>query len=189
MKKGWISLHRELQDCSIWTDEEPFDRRSAWVDLIMLANHKDKEIIFNGAPMIIKRGQYLTSIRKLSERWHWSVNRTVRYTDLLEKLNMIRKDSNNRRTLLTIVKYDVFQSVRNTDEYTDEYTGEYTGELQTIKKNNVNNVNKYARTRKPSVNDFKQGGLSDDVIEEFENLCLQDVNKNVIEFKREVNEC
>ena len=57
MKIGWIKLYRKIQDCDLWdSSEEPFDRRSAWVDLLLLANHDDKQIIFKGKPMIVKAG-------------------------------------------------------------------------------------------------------------------------------------
>lgn len=69
MSCGWIKLHRKLQDCWIWQENEPFDKRSAWVDLLLSANHSDKKILFNGELIIVKRGQVLTSIRKLSAKW------------------------------------------------------------------------------------------------------------------------
>ena len=119
---GWISLHRKVRECAIWTSDEPFDRRSAWVDLLMMANHEDTEIIFNGNPLTVKMGQRITSIRILAERWHWSVNKVRRYLELLQRLEMIHKESDNHRTLLTIVNYGKYQGMWNTDEYTDEYT-------------------------------------------------------------------
>ena len=37
MAIGWIKLHRKIQECDLWSSEdEPFDRRSAWVDLLFL---------------------------------------------------------------------------------------------------------------------------------------------------------
>lgn len=131
---GWIKLHRKLLDCIIWLDSEPFDRRSAWIDLLLLANHSDKEILFNGEPIVISQGQYLTSVRKLALRWKWSNDRTLRYLRLLEQLQMIHKDSDNYRTLITIVNYGVYQTVPNADKYTDEYTDK----SQTRKKERKN---------------------------------------------------
>lgn len=122
MNKGWIKIYRSILDCAIWEDGEPYDRRSAWIDLLLLCNHADKQIIFNGEPMTISRGQYLTSVRKLSERWHWSNDRTLRYLRLLEQLEMIKRSSDNSRTLLTLENYGLYQDTPNTDEYTDEYT-------------------------------------------------------------------
>lgn len=140
MNKGWICLHRQLLDCDIWNGDEPFDMRSAWIDLLLLCNHRDKQIIFDMKPLIVKRGQFVTSVRKLADRWNWSPNKTLRYLRLLEQLNMINKKSDNKKTVLTIIKYEVYQDNENTDGYTDEYTDEHTDESQTTIKNNETNI-------------------------------------------------
>lgn len=36
--KGWVKIHRAIEDSGIWQHKEPFDKRSAWIDLIMMAN-------------------------------------------------------------------------------------------------------------------------------------------------------
>ena len=113
--EGWIRLHRKIQDCDIWANGQPFDMRSAWVDLLILANHRDVDIVFDYEPMTVKRGQYLTSVRKLSARWSWSKDRTLKYLRLLESLGMIHRESNNQRTLITIDKYEVYQGCADTD--------------------------------------------------------------------------
>ena len=152
MQEGWILLHRKLQECEIWANSQPFDMRSAWVDLLLLANHKDAEIIFDYKPMTVKRGQYLTSVRKLSARWSWSKDRTLKYLRLLESLGMIHRDSTNQRTLITIDKYDVYQNEQDTDKDTkrtrvrtrnghESDTSKDTGSPQTINDNNENNDN------------------------------------------------
>ena len=38
--EGWIKLHRSISDNDLWTSE-PFSRGQAFVDLILLASHKD----------------------------------------------------------------------------------------------------------------------------------------------------
>ena len=128
MARGWIRIYRKIQECVLWDDFEAFDRRSAWIDLLLLANHEDKKIVFDGKPMTVKAGQRITSIRLLSERWHWSKDRVRRFLDLLEAEGMISKESDNRRTLLTIEKYSIYQGTCDTDEYTDKDTdGTQTG--------------------------------------------------------------
>lgn len=148
--KGWIRIHRRLQDCQIWVDNEPFDRRSAWIDLLMSANHEDKNIIFDYKSVTIKRGQYLTSVRKLGERWSWSKNRVLKYLRLLEALKMITKESDGRRTVITIENYDKFQSQQDsdvdsdmdTDVYADMDSGMDSGMPQTRMNKNEKNEKK-----------------------------------------------
>lgn len=120
MGSGWIKLHRKIQDCWIWADREPFDKRSAWIDLLITANHSDKKLLLNGELTTVKRGQILTSMRKLSEKWKWSVNKVYRFIKLLESDGMLQKESNKDRTLLTIINYGFYQHSENTNEYTNE---------------------------------------------------------------------
>ena len=128
MVNGWIKLHREIQDCWIWEDKEPFDKRSAWIDLLITANHSDKKILFNGELITIKRGQILTSVRRLSEKWKWSANKVYRFIKLLESDEMLQKESNKDRTLLTIVNYGFYQHLENSGEYTNGNSDEYTSD-------------------------------------------------------------
>lgn len=117
---GYIKLHRQIQDCWIW-DTGKFDKRSAWIDLLMLANHHDKKLIFNGEPVVITRGQFMTSIRKLAIRWDWSTSTVFDFLKILEDDNMIKKESDSHRTLLTIINYEVYQGVPNTDQTLTEH--------------------------------------------------------------------
>lgn len=109
MKKGYIKFYRQIQDCWIWDNDEPYDIRSAWSDLLLSANHADKSLLFDGNLMTITRGQLLTSIRKLSAKWKWSTSKVTHFLALLEKDNMITKESDTKKTLLTIVNYDIYQ--------------------------------------------------------------------------------
>ncbi len=139
MSSGWIKLYRQLQDCWIWLDKEPFDKRSAWVDLLLTANHSDKKILFNGELITVKRGQILTSVRKLSAKWKWSVNKVYRFLKLLESDEMLQKESDKDRTLLTIINYSIFQCCEYTNENSngntngniDEYTSDTPSETPT----------------------------------------------------------
>lgn len=112
---GYIKLHRQIQDCWIW-DSGKFDKRSAWIDLLMLANHRDKKIMFDSEYIVITRGQFMTSIRKLSGRWKWSKSAVTAFLNLLEKDSMIKRDSDNRRTLITIINYEVYQGIPDSKE-------------------------------------------------------------------------
>ena len=123
MDKGWIKLYRQIQDNMIWMDSEPFDRRSAWIDLIMMANVQNKDIIYRGQIIKIKRGQVYTSVRKLATRWRWSRDKVNRFIKTLIKAHMVEKDNRTQSaTLLTIVKYGDFQNRSDTNKATDKAT-------------------------------------------------------------------
>ena len=130
--KGWIKTYRKIQDCWIWQIDKPFDERSAWIDLLLTANHKDVKMLFNGELITVKRGQIITSIRKLSEKWKWNKDKTLKFFRLLESDRMIERDSDKFRTLLTIVNYEVYQDCVDTEQTqqgTPQGTPQGTGDV------------------------------------------------------------
>lgn len=125
--KYWVKIYRQIRDSAIWLSDTPFDYRSAWIDLIMEANVKGREIVYKGQIIKIKRGDVYTSIRKLAERWHWSKDKVTRYLKLLSDLGMIKRDSSVKcATLLTIVKYEDFQNRKDSNKDSDEDTDKDT---------------------------------------------------------------
>lgn len=114
MSNGWIKLYRQLQDCPIWYGER-FSKGQAWVDLLLLANHSDKKTLFNGEIIRIGRGQYLTSMVKLAEKWSWNRKTVSSYLNMLEKEKMITRVSDNTKTLITIENYENYQGCEETD--------------------------------------------------------------------------
>ena len=119
---GWICIHRKIQDNPIWLSNKPFDDRAAWIDLLLMANHKDRDVQIGNQIITVKKGQRFTSIRKLALKWNWSRDRVSRYLDMLAQAGMIYKDSIHNGTLLTIVKYDFFQHLSDTNKDTDKDT-------------------------------------------------------------------
>ena len=134
---GWIKIHRQIQNCLIW-DDKPFNMASAWIDLLLLANHEDKETIFDKKPILVKRGQRITSVRELSARWGWGKDKTLRFLRLLESEKMIVKESDSRRTLITIVNYGTYQDCENENE---TVIRTLTGQSQATNKNDKNDKN------------------------------------------------
>ena len=138
---GWIKIHRQIQNCLIW-DDKPFNMASAWIDLLLLANHEDKETIFDKKPILIKRGQRITSVRELSARWGWGKDKTLRFLRLLEREKMIVKESDSRRTLLTIVNYGKYQDMRSTERNTNGARTERKPEHKRSETKNEERMNK-----------------------------------------------
>ena len=108
MAEGWIKLNRGLLDNELWASE-PFSRGQAWVDLLLLANHKESYFIKRGTKIIVKRGQVGRSMKALAGRWSWSIGKVNRFLKLLENENQIIVTKTNITTVLTVVKYDSYQ--------------------------------------------------------------------------------
>ena len=110
--KGYIRLFRDIRDNWVW-DDKPFARGQAWIDLIMMMNHKDREVFYDGRMIIVKRGSRITSLRKLGERWGWSRHKVSEFLDDLEKAGMISQKRDSKKTLINVIKYGFFQGQQN----------------------------------------------------------------------------
>lgn len=127
-ERNWIKLNRALMEDGIWLDNtEPFDRRSAWVDLLMLAYAYDSIKYQNGQAVEVKRGQIPYSKAFFAKRWRWSIGKVSRYLEALEKDGKISKNSTTHGTTVTIVNYTFWQDGRSTDGTTGDTTGDTTG--------------------------------------------------------------
>lgn len=109
---GYIYLHRKLLDNFLWESNEKFDKRAAWIDMLLTANHADKEVMFDSAVIVIHRGQFLTSQRKLAQRWGWNHKTVKKYLDTLKQAGMIQFDTTERSTLITILQYAIYQDYK-----------------------------------------------------------------------------
>lgn len=122
-ENGWVTISRSILENEIWTTAEPFDYRSAWIDLILAANYKDRTFITRrGETIIVPRGSLFTSIQHLADRWRWSPNKVRRYIRLLVGTGMLTSHGRTDGTLLTLVKYRDFQDQRRTVGTTDGTT-------------------------------------------------------------------
>ncbi len=89
VNEGWVKIHRNIQDNPLWTSE-PFNRALAWVDLILLANHKDGYIYVRDHKIQVRRGQVGWSQQRLSKRWRWSITKVRKFLEDLEKEHQVK---------------------------------------------------------------------------------------------------
>lgn len=138
-EKNYFLVNRNLLSSDRWLNE-PFTRGQAWVDLFGLAQHSDSYIRVRGIRVDVKRGQLAYSQLTLAKRWRWSRNKVRRYLKELEKHGDLKQQNNEVTTLITIVKYDLWQGAKQQTEQQKDNRRTTNG---THKKNvnNVKNVN------------------------------------------------
>ena len=137
---GWVKLHRKLADNELWL-AEPFTRGQAWIDLLLLANHKTGFIRRRGIMVKVERGQVAWGEEALARRWRWSRNKLRRFFSELAGRGMISRqnaeiteqkkvqknapETAQKKTsvsaLIYIENYDRYQA-NGTEESTEEYT-------------------------------------------------------------------
>ena len=169
MAYGWISIHRKIQDNIIWNDK-PFNRGAAWIDLIMLANHENKKIIFNGSMVEIKRGEKITSLRKLSERWGWSRGKTKKFLNLLKDENMIEFKTDHQKTTYKIVNYNVYQNEDLEKRATEKPLNDQQRATEKPLNDTNNNINNYNNVNNNNGVDQSELNLDDPKLAELIKL-------------------
>ncbi len=138
--KGWIKIHRCLLENPIYNCE-PFDRTHAWIDLLLLANHKEGYFYKRGIRIDVKEGQVGYDIDSLGKRWKWSRGKVERFLKSLENDKNIVRQKSNVTTLISIVKYKEYQANDNANEH------------QTIKQTNTNKNEKKEKNEKEVILD------------------------------------
>lgn len=149
MSVGWIKLHRRVLDHWLFREDREFSRWEAWEYLLLKANFERREFLFGGEKVTCERGQFITSIVKLSEIWGWSRKKTTMFLDLLEEEQMIVTERSNKRTGVTICNYDKYQSDEQQEDTAEEQQKSSKGASEEHKIR-INKNNKEIKKEKPA---------------------------------------
>lgn len=137
---GWISVSRKITDNWVWKDK-PFSYGQAWVHLLLSANYDDREICFDGKPLTVKRGSFVTSIYKLSDVFGWDRKKTSKFINTLEMQKMVTTTRSTRGTTISIVNYEKYQNTGTANGTTDGTTPSPTVGLLLPTNNKYNKDN------------------------------------------------
>ena len=136
---GWISIWRSIEKHWVYKDK-PFNKLSAWIDILLQCNHSDKKVNIKNKLIICKRGESLNSLDNWARRWGWNKSKVHKFLILLENDEMIERKKEANTTHLKVCNYNGYQNSRNTDE-TQKKHDRNTVETQLKLNNNVNNDN------------------------------------------------
>lgn len=138
--KGWIKLHRRVLKHWVFQDAEYF---KFWIYLLLDVNHEDKKMLWNKNLIEVKRGEKITSLKKLAEEFNCSREKVRRFLNLLETDSMITTVSNTKYTQITILNYDSYQVKEHADNtpITRRKNAEKTRTDTNKNVKNVKNVN------------------------------------------------
>jgi len=159
MNRGYIKLYRKIEDCRIF--DEPANRFSAWIDLLLMANHKEKVVALGKSTNVhVRRGQKWTSYGKLAERWKWNYKTVKGYLKMLESEGMIYIETTNKGELLTIVNYGKYQDFDK--KFAEQITEQITEQNTEVMANKVpNKVPSRVPTNNNVKNDIKNDTKND----------------------------
>lgn len=151
---GYILIHRKLKEWQWYKDSTTLH---LFIDLLLEANYEDSKFKY----IIVKRGQCLTSLKRMSENTGLTYQQIRTALSKLEKSGEINKQTTNRYSIITINKYNDYQ----------ELNKQTTNKQQTnnnIKINNNTN-NKYIKE-----------SISKDIPKKIENKYFESLKVNTL---------
>lgn len=153
--KGYIKIHRQLQDNLLWQDK-PFSKGQAWIDLLLCTNYKKNVMtVKNGLTIFLERGECGYSMVAFANRWGWSRSKVKRFFDFLNEQKMIQQKITANHSIFKILNYNNFQ-----DDTTNSTTNSTTNVQQTVQQTSTIKKEKKEKKDKkflydPSINSFK----------------------------------
>lgn len=105
--KGFALLHRKIMDVPFYKDAEA---AHLWVHLLLRANHEQIMVSTDVGDVICERGEFITGRNTLAMETGLTADRVKSLLRKFQNLGMITTKSNNRFTVLKVVKYDEYQS-------------------------------------------------------------------------------
>lgn len=138
---NWIKLNRKML-------ENPIMKKPLygwlWIILLLKANHKDTEFIWNNEKQICRRGELITGRKQLSIESSISESQIERVLDYFERECQIEQQKNNKFRLILIKNYDKYQDIGQQKDNRRTTEGQQKDTNKNDKNNKKdNNINIY----------------------------------------------
>lgn len=166
MNNGFIKLFRCIEDSFFWNDSQAVH---LWIQLLLSANHKDKEMLLSGEKVIIKSGSFVCSRNTLSLKTGINESKIQRILKVFKSEQMIEQQMNSKYRMISISNWNKYQGSEQVNE--QQVNSKRTADEQQM---NTNNNNKNDKNKEKVSNDTKKKVGETGVIEitdaEFEKL-------------------
>lgn len=106
MNSGWVKLHRKILDKG-WSNKPNIGW--LWIHLLLKANHKPKEFMWNNKIVILKEGQMITGRNKLAKETGINRSSIDRILKFLENEHQIEQQMTTKFRLITVLNWKEYQ--------------------------------------------------------------------------------
>jgi len=155
MNEGWIKIYRKFSD---WEWFNISEMVHLFIYLLINANHQDGE--WRG--INIKRGQILTGLNSLNNDTKISIQTLRTCLKRLEKTHEINIQVTNKYSIITICKYDDYQTEKT-------ITNKQSNKQLTFNQQTTNNKQEYKEEKEINTNVFIYSEFYDNQIKLSEN--------------------
>ena len=148
MAGGWTKLYDSIFDWEWWADANMV---KAFIALLLSCKHKET----NWCGIVIKPGQFVTTLAELSERLNMTIRQVRTVLSRLVQTGEITVETTNRYSLITVCNWTLYQSekIDNLEMPQDEsdksvFCDGATNKRQTNDKQSKKRKRKYQRKRR-----------------------------------------
>ena len=105
---GWVKLYRDLLNDELWKDCNT-NQKVMMITILLMANHEKNTWIFNGEKYTANAGEFITSLKSLSENSGLTIQAVRSALLKLEKFNFITMKTTNRNRLIKVINWGKYQ--------------------------------------------------------------------------------
>lgn len=132
---SYIKLFRKILKSPIWDNEKAL---KIWIWCLLKATHTERRQLVGQQVVDLEKGQFIFGRKKASEELKMTESTIYKYIKLLEELEMLTVNSNNKFSVVSIAKWENYQveELKNNNKET-------TKEQQSNTNKNVKNIYLY----------------------------------------------
>lgn len=154
MPQGWIKLHRKLSKKAFYNKPNYL---ALWVHILLSANHEEREFMWNGKIITVKKGQFITGRKQLAEQSGISETTVERLLTFFEKEQQIGQQKTSKYRLITIYKWHEYQIMDNKRTT----SGQQADTNKNVK--NINNISEQSSQTDMGWKQYNENKHSDDL--------------------------
>lgn len=183
MNSGWIKLYRKITDSPVFDNPKLL---KTWIWCLCKAAHSERNVVIGKQIVHLEAGQFIFGRRSAAEKLNINERTVYDYIHILQDLHMIRINSNNKFSVITIEKWCEYQqgsedcqqqTTQQTTQQSTQQTTQQTTHKQECNKNvkNVKNVKKhiYGEYRHVRLTDEEMNRLVDELGEDGFAECVK----------------
>lgn len=158
MSKGWIKLHRDIENHWVFKDSRYFH---IWSCLLIKASYKSRTVMTTKGLVKLEVGDLVTSLEEISQVTRNSIQVVRRCLELLAEDQMIIRNSNSKGTHITICNYTSYQETQQVDN-TKSTDKQHTGQQVDNTKSTTNKKERLKEGEELKNLSKNEEGVSDD---------------------------
>lgn len=150
MNSGWIKLHRKILEHPRANDP---DWGWLWVNILALASHEPKDVIFGGERITLNPGEFTTGRKKLASLSGVSESKVQRLLSVFESEHQIEQRSDRQCRLIKVKNWNEYQQSEQRNE--QRLNNDRTTSEQRVNTNKEIKENKEIKKYNISPHDFQ----------------------------------